>query len=91
MLRVQTASCHFTTQTIQQKAQAALMTPHLHQELAVLQALHSALAHYGRNIVLVVRQPIQGKGCIVLQVAVARGHELQQRRQPSRLRARMDS
>ena len=67
------------------------MAPHLHQELAVLQALYTALAHYGRDVVLVVRQSVQCEGRIVLQIAVARRHELKQRRQPSRLRARVNS
>ena len=66
-------------------AHVGLMALHLHQELAILQTLHSALAHYGRDVVLVVCQSIEGKGCIVLQVAIARCHELQQRWQPSRL------
>ena len=58
---------------------------HLHQELAVLQALHSALADYGCNVVLVVCQAVQGESGIVLQVSISGRHELQQRREPASL------
>lgn len=51
---------------------------HLHQKLALLQRLHAALAHDGGNVVLAVCQAVEGEGCVVLQIAVAGGHELQE-------------
>ena len=62
---------------LSRKAQAL---SYLHKELAVLQTLHATLADYGCDVVLVVSEAIQGKGRVVLQIAVARSHELQQRR-----------
>ncbi len=59
----------------------------LHKELAVLKALDATLAHNGCNVVLVVCEAVQRKRCIVLQVAIARGHQLQQRGQPTQLQA----
>ena len=58
----------------------------LHKQLTLLQSLHATLPHNGSNIVLTVCQAVQSKGCIVLQVAVARSHQLQQRPQAPRLR-----
>ena len=58
---------------------------HLHKQLAVLEALDAALPHYGCYVVLIVCQAVQSKGCIVLQVAIAGGHELQQGRQATSL------
>ncbi len=62
-----------------------LPSAHLHQQLAVLQAGDAAFTHNCGDVVLVVRESIQRECCIVLQVAVFRRHELQQRRQAARL------
>ncbi len=59
---------------------------HLGDEVAGLQALHGALADHVADVVLVVRQPVQREGGVVLQVAVAAVQQVQQRWQAPGLR-----
>lgn len=73
-----------------QKRVSTVARQHLHKQFTVLKALHTALPHYGSNVVLIVGQAIQSKGCIVLQVAIARRHQLQQRWQPTSLNTKQE-
>ena len=61
------------------RSQLWLCWADLHKHVALLQSLNAAMAHDGGDVVVAVCQAVQGEGCVVLQVAVARGHEGEQR------------
>lgn len=69
------------------RAGEAVQGPDLHNELGLLQALHAAVAHDVCHVVLVVREAVQCKGGVVLQIPVLALQQLQKRPQPARLPA----
>mmetsp|Transcript_2401 Transcript_2401/g.6021 ORF Transcript_2401/g.6021 Transcript_2401/m.6021 type:complete len:449 (+) Transcript_2401:472-1818(+) len=74
-------AAHLLLQPLERLLHAVLAG--LHDEVAVDEALHAALADDVRDVVLVVREAVEREGRVVLQVAVARVHEVQQRLEPA--------
>ena len=55
--------------------------------LAVEKDLDGPLPHKGSDVVRIIRQAVQGKRCVVLQVGVVAADQLQQWDQPASLSA----